>query len=213
MHYVEQFGVGVVKMIPETVEDHVKLANLRFNRELFGAANLPTDDGLVIGFPDHPTLIDIANRELEMADWDRLRAQCMRQCRGMFWGGGLAAIVCLAAALLFMDITLWVAIPAFVGVIFFSLVFCCGCEALYGEDIPYYPECPRPEPLQLVPFSAGENRVLISEQAPEIFLSGCACPGCGDVDVHLLRTAGPGDPEWANVIRTCKTCQREWAQV
>jgi hypothetical protein len=71
---------------------------------------------------------------------------------------------------------------------------------------------PSPEPLHVVPFSAGENHYFINTQEKEPFRAIGTCPGCGNIEAHLLRTPGYGEPEWAAVIRSCSMCHREWAQ-
>lgn len=74
------------------------------------------------------------------------------------------------------------------------------------------PEKPRPEPLHVVEYSKWENDYLISRQHEQKFTSECACPGCGNIAVHLISEQNSGVP-WGNVTRQCRICRREWAQV
>ena len=71
---------------------------------------------------------------------------------------------------------------------------------------------PRPELLEIVPFSRAENLQLMNDQAIEPYRAICTCPGCGDISAHLIREPAKGEPEWAMVTRRCGVCEREWAQ-
>lgn len=199
-------------MIPETLEDKIKLANLRHVRNLFGGKNLPPDEGFAIDFPHHPTLLDIAQRETEILQWHRQRARCARVDKIMIAAGAPGAIAGLLAFAAFLGSPwLWAAIPAFVLFLGCTLMFFIGLGE-FAEHGHTYPGAECPTPLELVPFSEGENRHLIARQEPEVFLAACACPGCGDVGVHFMRQPGPEAPRWAGVVRQCQTCNREWAQ-
>jgi hypothetical protein len=57
-----------------------------------------------------------------------------------------------------------------------------------------------------------QSQLLMQSQAHQEFVAISACPSCGYIDAHPLRAPGPGEPEWADVIRTCAECDREWAQ-
>jgi hypothetical protein len=61
-------------------------------------------------------------------------------------------------------------------------------------------------------FTREQSAKLISSQERERFVGICDCPGCGEFDAHALQPATIGDPLWARVIRTCSTCNRQWAQ-
>lgn len=61
-------------------------------------------------------------------------------------------------------------------------------------------------------FSRNESLKKMESQAREAFSATCLCPGCGHVTAHDLRAPRPGEPSWAEVIRRCAECDREWAQ-
>ncbi|WP_077086499.1 hypothetical protein [Mycobacterium rhizamassiliense] len=69
-----------------------------------------------------------------------------------------------------------------------------------------------PPELTVVPFSAAENRGLMERQAWEPFWTYSACPGCGNIDAHLIRQPDECEPEWATVVRQCAVCAREGVQ-
>lgn len=56
-----------------------------------------------------------------------------------------------------------------------------------------------------------ESQRLLRSQEQEEFLATAACPGCGELNTHAMRTPHQGDPSWAEVIRICGVCNREWA--
>ena len=150
---------------------------------------------------EHPTVLEIAQRQQEIDEWCSARARWGRWFR--LYGVGPLLVALLAAGLLVaMGPWVWPGLLLF-GAAFVGVVVRC--------NYPYIPpDCP--QPLQVVPFTANENayhRYLQWE--PEPFRAWCGCPGCGDVDVHLLERAG-GDPAWANVIRRCRRCDRQWGQ-
>lgn len=60
--------------------------------------------------------------------------------------------------------------------------------------------------------SREESQRLMHTQLPEPFVATCGCPGCGTVDAHGLREPRTGEPAWADTIRVCTVCEREWAQ-
>jgi len=61
-------------------------------------------------------------------------------------------------------------------------------------------------------FSRNESWELMQIQESEPFMATCACPGCGTEHAHALRSPRTDEPDWADAIRTCATCNREWAQ-
>jgi len=169
-------------------------------------------DKAVIGFPDHPTLLEIAERQKEIDRWDLLDTSVRRRnAKWICLGGNVLSPTALIVAW-------WPSIPphwpwdlflALVAVMMFAVAM---IAALVWHEDPNHGR-KRPEPLEVVPFSAAENLVLMSDQQEEVFFPACACPGCGDVLVHKMRISHKGvEPLWAQVIRHCDTCQREWAE-
>jgi hypothetical protein len=61
-------------------------------------------------------------------------------------------------------------------------------------------------------YTRAESHKLMRSQKRQEFVAMCACPSCGEIDTHSLRTSGKGDPSWAAVIRNCAVCNREWVQ-
>ena len=61
-------------------------------------------------------------------------------------------------------------------------------------------------------FTRSESREKMLTQEPEEFQAICICPGCDEVAAHAIRKPAKGEPEWAETIRSCATCHREWAQ-
>jgi hypothetical protein len=61
-------------------------------------------------------------------------------------------------------------------------------------------------------FTLAESQQLMQSQDREEFIATSACPGCGEIAAHALRSPAPGEPSWAEVIRRCAVCGREWAQ-
>ncbi len=61
-------------------------------------------------------------------------------------------------------------------------------------------------------FVRSESLKLMQTQAREAFVSLCECPGCGELETHSFRPPRTDEPKWADVIRTCAWCNREWAQ-
>jgi hypothetical protein len=60
-------------------------------------------------------------------------------------------------------------------------------------------------------YTTRESQRLLRSQEQEEFLVTAACPGCGELNTHAMRTPHQGDPSWAEVIRICGVCNREWA--
>ncbi len=61
-------------------------------------------------------------------------------------------------------------------------------------------------------FTQAESREKMRVQERDEFKAICACPGCGEIGAHALRRPIAGEPTWAKTIRSCTTCNREWAQ-
>lgn len=61
-------------------------------------------------------------------------------------------------------------------------------------------------------FVRSESLELMQTQPREAFVSLCVCPGCGELATHNFRAPQTDEPKWADVIRTCASCNREWAQ-
>lgn len=155
----------------------------------------------------HPTLLDIANRDMEIQRWDDEAAWCRkhwdRVARITAWVSGVLWLAALT-------------VPGFVAtgiLVLIALASSCLTVMVFSirsEPLPELVGRPRPIKLKIVPFTQSENFSLVVNQAPEIFLHCCACPGCGNVSVHKIDA--PVYVRWASVIRTCDVCSREWAQ-
>jgi hypothetical protein len=156
----------------------------------------------------HPTLSQIAHRQLEIEDWEA------RNVGGyQFAKPGAVLGFLVTAVLMFLAITPippnwpW-NIPLVIAATFTAVgTVVCGLLWFEHPDIG-----PRPEPLQIVPFCRTENLDLMARQLIQPYQARCACPGCGEECTHLVRTPADGDPSWATVTRRCATCEREWAQ-
>jgi hypothetical protein len=159
--------------------------------------------------PDHPTLAQIAQRQMEIDAWDALRVDGYR-----FAKPGTIVSFLITAAMVFLVVTPippnwpW-NIPLCILSIFSAVVMVvCG---LLWLDRPF--AGPRPELLEIVPFTRAENLRLMSGQDIEPYCATCTCPGCGDESTHQLRKPSGEEPEWATVTRHCRRCEREWAQI
>jgi hypothetical protein len=159
-------------------------------------------------FPHHPTQSEIAQRQQAIKAWEALNVGGYR-----FAKPG-AIIGFLVSALLIIDSMTpippnwpWNVPLALLSVFTTVATVICGLLWFDSRDIG-----PRPEPLEIVPFSRAENLHLMNEQAVEPYLATCSCPGCGDESVHRVRQPAAGEPEWAKVTRQCLACEREWAQ-
>jgi hypothetical protein len=152
-----------------------------------------------------PTLVDIAQRQEAVADWEamdrggrRLAGQLSITCLALAVAGGVTAMLVPSVSLVVGIVT---------GLLAMASVL---CARVWWHDPRL--ETARPQPPTVEPFTADENRRLIQAQAPEPFRAVSACPGCGNVAAHLMRRSRESEPSWANVIRNCAVCQREWAQ-
>lgn len=158
--------------------------------------------------PDHPTLLQIAQRQMEIDAWDALNVDGYR-----FAKPGTIISFLVTAVMVVLVVTPippnwpW-DIPLCILSIFSAVVMVvCG---LLWLDKPF--SGPRPELLAIVSFTWVENLQLMSTQATEEYRATCACPGCGNESTHLLRKLRDGEPDWATVTRRCRVCGREWAQ-
>lgn len=148
-----------------------------------------------VGFPDHPTLAAIAEREREIAH---------RQAMDI-GGHRLAArlTVALSAAAVAAGITAALVAPLVFVVAILLAAMAGYCGRIWWID----PPIPTPQPLRIQPYSAAENRLLMARQAWEPFFTYSTCPGCGHLDAHSILPSGRGA-----VMRQCVLCAREWAQ-
>lgn len=159
--------------------------------------------------PEHPSLTQIAQRQMEIEAWDALSVHGYR-----FAKPGAIISFLITAVMVVLVVTPvppnwpW-NIPLCILAIFAAVAMVvCG---LLWLDKPYAK--PRPELLEIVPFIREENLRLMSAQAIEPYRAACTCPGCGNESTHLLRKPSDGEPDWATVTRHCRVCEREWAQV
>ncbi|MDT5115744.1 MAG: hypothetical protein QOE30_1483 [Mycobacterium sp.] len=159
-------------------------------------------------FPYHPTLLEIAQRQLEIDVWDALQVGGYR-----FAKPGFIISFLISAVMLFLALTPippnWPWNIPLVIVAIFGAVAMVVCGLLWF-DTPS--GGPRPERLAIVPFSRTENLHLMNGQPVEPYCATCTCPGCGDLSTHLVHQPAEGEPEWATVTRACRVCAREWSQ-
>lgn len=159
-------------------------------------------------FPHHPTLSEVAIRQREIESWEALNVGGYRWARPGTIIGFLACAVMVLLALTPIppnwpwNIPLVIlAIPTAVATVV--------CGLLWFENPSIGP---RPESLEIVPFSRAENLHKMQRQAVEPYQASCVCPGCGDSSTHRIRGPIDGEPSWATVTRQCAVCKREWAQ-
>lgn len=159
---------------------------------------------------EHPTILEIAQRETEILRWDSQRESLRRTSRKMRRLSPVPLFVTALSIYLFINAkSAWLCSPALLVAVSGLLAFL--WMALPGSDEPIQA---RPYPLQIVKFTSIENDYLISRQEEESFRALCTCPGCGKVDVHLIAPA-PEDylmKSWAKVFRACEVCDRMWLQ-
>ena len=167
--------------------------------------NLP--DSLVkIDFPNHPTLLEIAQRQKEIEAWEALNVGGYRLAKpGTIIGALISAVMVVVAT---TPIPLnWPWNIPLVILAMFTAVLTVVCGLLWFD----HPDG-RPESLEIVPVSRAENLHRMHGQDIEPYRAICACPGCGDISTHLIREPAEGEPAWAAVTRHCEVCEREWAQ-
>ncbi|SPM34149.1 hypothetical protein BN1232_05452 [Mycobacterium rhizamassiliense] len=159
-------------------------------------------------FPDHPTLTQIAQRQMQIDTWDAMSVDGYRFAKpGAIISFLLTAIMVVLVLTPIPPNWPW-DIPLCILSIFSAVVMVvCGLLWLDRPD-----SGPRPELLEIVPFTRAENLQLMSGQGAEPYGAICACPGCGDECTHLVRRPTDSEPDWATVTRCCRVCNREWVQ-
>jgi hypothetical protein len=170
----------------------------------------PSEDGPPRGtdFPHHPTLSDIAQRQKAIEAWEAVNVGGYRFAKpGTIIGFLISTLLVVLALTPIPPNWPWDIPLALLAVFTTVATVVCGLLWFDNRDIG-----PRPESLQIVPFSRAENLHLMNEQAVEPYLATCSCPGCGDVSAHRIREPAGGEPDWAKVTRQCAACEREWAQ-
>lgn len=149
----------------------------------------------------HPTLGEIAQREQERELW--LAAH--------LGGRRVAAALCLLFAAVPVVLYYTTGLPTLP--VFLLAVASVLAAVVCGLVVWDNPEPgPIPEPLTILRYTREENIALMGDQEPESFHSTCVCPGCGQMDTHPVRQPVRQEPPWAQVIRSCELCDREWAQ-
>jgi hypothetical protein len=166
------------------------------------------DSKVQINFPNHPTLSEIARWQKEIEAWEALNVGGYRFAKpGTIIGFLISTVMVVLAVTPIPPNWPW-NIPLAILAIFTAVAtVVCGLLWFDNTDIG-----PRPESLEIVPFSRAENLHLMNGQGVEPYRATCTCPGCGDVSTHLVRQPAEGEPEWATVTRHCGVCKREWAQ-
>jgi hypothetical protein len=152
--------------------------------------------------------LEIAARQKEIASWDALNVGGYQFAKP---GTIIGSLVC--AVMIFLAVTPippnWPWNIPLVVVAIFTAVGSVVCGLLWFDN----PRLgPRPELLEIVPFSRAENLQMMQGQAVEPFQATCTCPGCGHTSTHRIRQPAVGEPSWAAVSRYCGVCEREWAQ-
>jgi hypothetical protein len=160
------------------------------------------------GSPDHPTLLEIASRQRQIESWDALNVGGYPWAKpGAIVGFVVSAVMMVIALTPIPPNWPW-DIPLVILSVFTSVATAvCG---LLWFDSPQIG--PRPELLEIVPFTRAENLRLMQEQAVEPFQAACTCPGCGHTATHRIRGPAEDEPHWAAATRHCSVCEREWAQ-
>jgi hypothetical protein len=167
-----------------------------------------TESPLEIQRPSHPTLSDVAQRRKEIAAWEVRNVGGYRIAKpGTIIGSLVSAVLVVLVVTPIPPNWPWDIPLAILSIFMTGATVVCG---LLWFDKPRLP--PRPELLEIVPFSRAENLQLMNDQAVEPYRAICTCPGCGDTSTHLIRVPARGEPEWAAFTRRCGTCKREWAQ-
>jgi hypothetical protein len=168
-----------------------------------------TDSPVEARRPDHPTLSDIAARQRELAAWEARNVGGYRFAKpGTIVGTLISAVLVVLVVTPIPPNWPWDIPLAILAIFTTGATVVCG---LLWFDKPRLP--PRPELLEIVPFSRAENLRLMSDQPIEPYHAICTCPGCGDTSTHRIRIPAEGEPRWAAFTRRCGTCEREWAQV
>ena len=167
-----------------------------------------TDSPVEVRRPDHPTVSDIAARHREIEAWEARNVGGYRFAKpGTIIGSLVSAVMVILVVTPIPPNWPWDIPLAILAIFTTGATVVCG---LLWFDRPRLP--PRPELLEIVPFSRAENLQLMCGQPVEPYSAICTCPGCGDTSTHLIRLPAAGEPEWAAFIRRCGLCKREWAQ-
>jgi hypothetical protein len=167
-----------------------------------------TDSPLDVQRLDHPSLSEVAARQREIAAWEARNVGGYGFAKpGTIIGSLVSAVMVVLVVTPIPPNWPWDIPLAILAIFTTGATVVCG---LLWFDRPRLP--PRPESLEIVPFSRAENLQLMNDQAVEPYRAICTCPGCGDTSTHLIRVPARGEPEWAAFTRRCGTCKREWAQ-
>lgn len=148
----------------------------------------------------HPTLMQCAQRDVQIAAWERQMEwwESSKRFRLALHGSALPLFVAAVALLVLGQTVLAAAVALAIPVV---LVW----SAKYrGQPDPGLP----PQRIVFKPYDDFENRTLMVLETPTPFRSVCGCPGCGDVDTHQIVR----QTKAAMVVRRCVTCCREWCQ-
>ncbi|MCK8644394.1 hypothetical protein [Mycobacterium colombiense] len=154
---------------------------------------------VVIGFPDHPTLADIAEREREIAHRQAMDIGGHRLAGRLTTGLAVAAVAAGITA-------------TFAPLVLVLAVLLATMSAYCGRIWWIDPPIEIPERLRIEPYGPAENRFLMARQSWEPFWTYSTCPGCGCIDTHVIRQPSEREPGWATLVRHCVMCEREWAQ-
>jgi len=161
-----------------------------------------------IDFPEHPTLLEIAARQKKIESWEALNVGGYSWAKPGAIVGFLVSAVMVVLALTPIPPNWPWDIPLVILSVFTAVgTVVCGLLWFDNPDIG-----PRPEMLEIVPFSRAESLRLMQQQSVEPFRAFCTCPGCGHTSTHRIRAAAENEPDWTAATRHCAVCQREWAQ-
>ncbi|PJE04075.1 MAG: hypothetical protein CK429_32010 [Mycobacterium sp.] len=149
---------------------------------------------------EHPTLAQVAERQKEIDAWEAGRSWSKRRARNIASGALGGTLLTIGAE----AITGW-------GLLLLAAVLLAIVMAVFGGvwlfgQYPY----PGPKELNIVPFTDEENQHWMEVSSPGTFVAVCPCPGCGNIEAHLIRA--PEGEEQGEVVRRCGVCEREWAQ-
>ena len=152
----------------------------------------------------HPTLLDIANRESQILDWEIRKARFDKRkpigSGAIYLSGAISLCGAVASVTVGPSLAYLTWFMAFLILVF-------------GLTYRGFPPGPRPSKIPLGRYADWENSKLARNQEKERFWAQCACPGCGEVTTHLLLDEDPDWlPDWATVTRECESCGRQWAQ-
>ena len=155
----------------------------------------------------HPTGIAILVRGDELHRWEcdvSLYDNYLKKQSAVRRIPGLLIVAALVALAVFLA-TGWLPV-AFIGLLCGSMI----PATRFWSNSQRRPAWPgdRPVPLVYSGYSPDDNAKLVCREPVTDFRSVCACPGCGQVCVHgFANWCLP----WANAVRRCAACGREWA--